>query len=980
MDTVTFLQKILPSSGHYVLAFFRDGMKGKPSHTRCDSIEQLAAAARRVDDKGWQAFHACASFVEARKKTKAFEGRVVQVEATRAQDNVAFTRSQWLDVDVGEGKDYPTLKEAARAVAQLCKTLDLPLPMMVKSGRGLHCYWTFTKDLPKAQAEIVGRAFANALKAHEFRHDPSRTADTASILRPVGTHWRKEGAVEVILLRDAEPIPAKTFMRAIAQYIEPQKPTMADVFGDEWSSGTRSYPPSSALRIVQFCGAMRHVVDRGGDVVEPLWRAMLGVVKHTVEGEDQAHEWSRGAADYDPSITQQKLDAWSGPATCAYFAANCEACGSCPHSERVKSPIQLGYSEEMPPQPKEPEPEAPKAEPVEPLPDPVQSWARKQPAELPFWPKGYSWNGEVMQKAVQAEDGSVAWVPFSTRLVYPIQRHQLDDGTFAVKMCALINATRNQWREFDIPSKCVADARACAAALGAFEIFAIGKNGKEIMRSSIQDILDNLMDHSVETLTYNGFGWHEDGFVLGTTRLTAKGPQPVLLGERVPFKAKVDFGVAGSAEEWAALIDTIYNRPGAEPYQFIILAAFGAPLVKLAGAKMWHGIPIALTGDSGLGKTTTCKVACTIYGDPEHLTLSANEQGTTMNALIKRVAIARNLPIILDEMTGRTPKEMQDMLFALSNGQPKERLITSGNMVEGDLSWDTISFITGNMNITGMLAQLDRVKADATQMRCFEIPLPDDFNDRVFRGINAVDLIQNRLLARQYGAAGHKYLTFILKHQAAVVAQIQKAREAAAPVTRDETRERFYIDCIVAALVGGAIAKKLGLINFDLVAVKKWALAHIKSLRSSRAASSFGPEDYFQAFLSSLHGRTVVTNFFGDARRGSITEVVDESRLRNPIARQALKDRRFLVTVRGFNEWCVEQQLNPSWLRDELDKRGYIVHRLGSKEEPQRIFKGSSVTGTRVRCLEFDYDKIDSTSVRPPLAVVSEPEAREGAM
>ena len=61
MDTLSFLQKILPSQGIYVLAAFRNGMDRSPAHYNCKSLEDLARLARKVDDAGVQVFHACAT-------------------------------------------------------------------------------------------------------------------------------------------------------------------------------------------------------------------------------------------------------------------------------------------------------------------------------------------------------------------------------------------------------------------------------------------------------------------------------------------------------------------------------------------------------------------------------------------------------------------------------------------------------------------------------------------------------------------------------------------------------------------------------------------------------------------------------------------------------------------------------------------------------------------------------------------------------
>lgn len=971
MDTLSFLQKTLPSQGLYVLAAFRRGMDFGPSHSVYESLEDLAVAAQHLDRRGIPVFHACATFAERRKKTKVFDGKEVQVEATRAADNTAYIRSQWLDLDVGESKDYPDRKTALAALASMCRSLSIPAPMVVSSGRGFHCYWPFTSDIPAKQAGVLTRTFGAAMKAVQFKHDTTRTADLASILRPVGTHWRKEGVVQVELLRDAAPISPKQFMAALLKHTPPLiKAAVSEPVVDEWSTGPKEYPPSSALQIIKFCPTMAHVAEQKGNVAEPLWRAMLGVVKHTVEGDALAHEWSKGHPDYTADQTQEKYDAWSaGPTACTTFASQCDLCNGCKHAEK-RSPIHLGYSEDTP-SISEPEPAAaadyaPEAAPreVRKLTSP-DDFRAKYPDNLPFWPKHYRWDGEVLSRAMKDEDGAVSWVPFCNTLFYPYLRFWQEDGTWAARLC--VRVEKGRWRDAEIQAKVIAENQALATALGAFEIFSLGKQGKEHMKQFMQDFLRSMKEHRIETVTYNAFGWHDSGFVVGDTKITLAGDEPVLLGTRVPDTAKTAFGISGSSNDWADLIDTIYNRPGAEPYQFLICAAFGAPLVKLVASDMWHGIPIALTGDSGLGKTTTCKVACSIYGDPRHFAISTNQEGSTMNALIQRVALMRNLPIVLDEMTGRSTVEIQGMLFALSNGKPKERSRSDGSLIGADLTWDTISFVTGNMNITNMLSELDRQKATATQLRCFEIMLPPDYNREVFAGVNAKELIEGELLSKQYGSVGREYLRYVLQHKAKITERLQKMRAKYNPVTQDETRERFYYDLMVTALMGGMIARQLGMLRFDLDGVRKWAEEHIKTLRGSRRASAYSPEDYLQELLSYLHDKTVETRWFRDARvhKDKASEIIDTSRLRNPVARIATEDRKFFITVKAFNTWCAEIHISGSWFVDELDKRGYIIKSPTGTNSAIRIFRGTNVNGPTARVIELDYDKVTNFDSRP---------------
>ena len=387
---------------------------------------------------------------------------------------------------------------------------------------------------------------------------------------------------------------------------------------------------------------------------------------------------------------------------------------------------------------------------------------------------------------------------------------------------------------------------------------------------------------------------------------------------------------------------------------------------------MWHGIPIALTGDSGLGKTTTCKVAVSMYGGADNLSVTASENGSTMNALLKRVAIARNLPFVMDEMTGRNSKELQDMLFALSNGKPKGRLRGDGSFIADDLNWDTITFITGNMNITALLSELDRQKAQATQMRCFEIMLADDFNTKVFGGADAKEQIED-ILRENYGVVGREYLRFVQRNKRSISDKLQKMRAKHNPTNQDETRERFYHDVVTTAMLGGAIAQKLGFIRFDLKAIQKWALDHIVSLRDWRVLSNYGAEDYLQQMLSDMQSRIVTTRWFRDARTGKYAEMVDTTRVRNPVARMATEDRRFIITSKAFSDWCTENRAAASWLKSELDKMGYIVHTIpapNKRIEPMNIFKGTNISGARVRYIELDYDKLSSLDNRSHLRVV----------
>lgn len=959
MDTKDFLKLILPEQGLYIAAMFPKGMKRAPSHKVVETTDQLAKLVLWADRKHFPVYHACASYEHA----EGVWDERKQKMRLRVVSNTYFVRAQWLDIDVGPGKDYATRKEALTALRDMCKALKIPLPLIVGSGpEGLHCYWVFTSDIPASEAASSAGAFSSALKSVGFKHDTTRTQDLASVLRPVGTHHRKGDPVEVEVLREAKPINYAKFTARFDKFRAPVAPVIKGVQEDDWGSGTGEFPPSSAKLIARRCGALREVGKVKGDVEEPYWRAMLGLLKYTIEGEPLAHKWSTGSSSYSEEETQEKLDGWvHGPTTCDTFSRYSKRCDNCPLRGKQASPISLGYSEDAPP----PTKPAKKKALVN---QPVDHYAKLIPdrdtMNVPFWPRGYSWNGEQLLAFHKDTDGGGEWVPFSDTLYYPFLRYETEDKTRAMKVCALTDPVRNIWRTFDVETKMAADSRTLATALGAHEVVYMPKS-KDRNLKFVQDVLHGIRDQGIETTTYNTFGWHGKGFVLGDVMVLNKGQAPIFLGSKVPEDLSGSFGLKGTALEWADLINTIYNRTGAEPYQFIICASFASILIRLCDADMWHGIPIGLTGPGGLGKTTTCKVAVSAFGDPKKMTIQANDEGTTMNALIQRVGTMRNLPLVLDEITGRETSELQAMLFALSNGKPKLRLRPDGTEINPGQSWDTITFITGNLSITKMLADSDRVKADATQVRCFEIPLDEGFNDRVFKDINAKDLIEHQLLAKQYGEVGRIFIRACLKNREKIANRLQRHRASFAGRVDTESRERFYYDLIATVLEAADLAKQLGLIHFDVKKLRRWALDHVTRLRSVRSHSLDTPEDYLQAFLSYLYQHTITTKYYRDGREKLPGTENVIAPMREPLARHATEDRRFIVTLKAFNNWCATQKVNPTWLRHGLEASGHMLP-MTDENERQRICKGSGLDGIQARCIEFNYDMLDDKKLVIP--------------
>jgi hypothetical protein len=968
MDTAEFLRTVLPQNGYYVLAVTRTKMSGY-KHEVFETIEDLAAAALKYDQKGWTVYHCCCTVTSKQGVYNEHKKR----NQVRVKVNAEAVGAQWLDMDVGPDKEYPSRAAALSSLKKLCREFELPAPVIVSSGVGLQVYWPFLEDYPAASFSAGSRLFSEALKVAGYPHDTKPTRNVVSLLRPIGTHHRKGEPKPVKCVR--EGVASLTGDEFYSKFGEVQQVSSeAESIMDEWGTGhVVTYAPSSARGIMKRCAALRkfarHTTDMPS-VAEDHWRNMLALLKHTVEGEKLAHRWSKQSdARYSYEETQAKMDNWEGgPPTCTTVSTNCDSCETCPFLKKKGSPISLGRSAELPP---EPEPEvieqiALRDDHAKVLQSKLAQYHNIIPSKktpLPFWNKKYSWDGQFLRVYLKTDDGGGDWVPFCSTLYYPFMRYEKTDGTRALLVCALIDPSKNIWRVFDMDTSKVGDARSLAMELAAQEVTYM-KNQQPLNQQFVQDILAGLRASGLETKTYSSFGWHDNGFVLGEEMITKKGSVPVFLSKKVPSELRGGFGTNGTLEGWAKSVDKVYNRPGAEPHQWLILTAAGSVLVHLCESDMWHGIPGAATGESGCGKSTACLVGCSMFGSPSKMMVPANSEGTTMNALIQRTATMRHLPILMDEVTGRKSEELQALLFALSNGRPKKRLRADGSELDFGESWDMMGMITGNTNIIRMLAESDRLRADASQVRVFEIKFTRKENEALFHDINGKADIEKSILAEQYGVVGREFLRRVIKNKVKVVAALHDMR-AKLGAASDDQRERFHIDQVACNIVAGMILKDMGAIDFDLGKLKRWAIAHIKAMRNERQLALQTAEDYLQEFIAYLSQHTIITTKFADGRGAALDDSVFEPRF-DPYARLATEDKRFIVVRSAFVQWCRKhsQQIDPDWLLERLEREKFIAD--AKQNDRQRITKGTGLKGVRARCIEFDYDLVSDVGLPTP--------------
>ena len=231
MNAAEFLTEMLPHKGFICIAHpplkypangKARGMSNVPFSTFKDAASYAVNRGETVD-----VYVALFTFPETYEKIGKAGNTYPRIERTQA--NAGLTRLAWADLDVGEStateKKYETVGQAITAMWAFCDDIGLPRPMLVNSGYGVHCYWRFDRNLPRAEWQPIADLLKRVFAFKGVLADPKVTADAARVLRVVGTRNHKYGEAKRVRAPQgfSEPISVAVFL-AILQKIEAEMP------------------------------------------------------------------------------------------------------------------------------------------------------------------------------------------------------------------------------------------------------------------------------------------------------------------------------------------------------------------------------------------------------------------------------------------------------------------------------------------------------------------------------------------------------------------------------------------------------------------------------------------------------------------------------------------------------------------------------------------------------------------------------------
>ena len=795
MTTLAFLDLILPDEG-YRCAFIH--------HTKRNyffiSNAELADFVLKMDGAGNTVYHACATYKEA---------------SERKQTNVAAVRSLWADIDAGPGKPYPDAMAAARAVVAACVAAKLPVPLFVCSGRGLHIYWPLATDLPPSDWLSYAKGLRTVLQRAGLHFDPARSCDSASLLRPPGTHHRKETTPLPVVMGNTVPRYDLTLFAHVleAQYVDIGFRACPDHLirraPEHIAAGISSVSSEPIItysnQIAEQCGQVHRLRETRGNIAEPFWYACLGVLAFAADGDRYAHEWSSGYPRYSADETNKKLDQarrLTGATTCAHFAgvepATCEAC---PHWQKIKSPISLGIRRDQPE-------------------NQIQGDSLQQATtsiSLPRLPRSFSWgqNNELL---------------FTTESNHQPIEHLI--STYPIYICDANEdeTSRDHSLTFQawLPAKGWFIATVSQKTLmqpgGINELdrFGINIHDGERFKKYIRDALDMYYHEGRLKIRYEQYGWknNETTFLFGRKLYTKDDEFEVIGSDELEVRnqflgpgcnAPKHNPDAYGLERWCNAANALFAK-NCEPQAVALLCSAGSPMMRFQATEEGGAILSLLNHESSTGKTTGLIGAYSFWGDKKGLSLIVDD-----NRVTKWLTIAAlgNLPVCHDELQMRDPNTLRDFVITFTNGRDKMRGTREGTIRHSKNDWQTILISASNTSLVDMLGGITAVNAPA--FRVLELPcdippeLKHEWGDRL-----------KKELQLNAGYAGEVYSRFLVAN----VPFIRKGVEDAAAMLWERTKlqpaYRFWIRAAACMVVAGVCLRRLELLDFSLDYIIDW--------------------------------------------------------------------------------------------------------------------------------------------------------------
>lgn len=170
------------------------------------------------------------------------------------------------------------------------------------------------------------------------------------------------------------------------------------------------------------------------------------------------------------------------------------------------------------------------------------------------------------------------------------------------------------------------------------------------------------------------------------------------IGVESTYNGKIDIKPKGSLEEWKIGIEK-YAMPQIA-LQLAVVLGLSAVTAGFLQDEMDGSIFVHLYGESSKGKTTAAMLALSTAGNPNPMAKNTllGDWGDTANYRISMLAGNHGFPVVFDELSKASNKDLSEFVYNVTNSKDKGRL--KSNAEQRDVStWSTCIISTGEASL-----------------------------------------------------------------------------------------------------------------------------------------------------------------------------------------------------------------------------------------------------------------------------------------
>jgi hypothetical protein len=943
-----FLEAVLPSQGNYCIFTLTNG-KPKTRFAENGSIEDAS------------------KFIEAFKQQpptniyfalSSFDG------FSRKADDSIYIKSFFLDLDVGKEKNsYATKKDAYAGLDDFITALNLPAPVVVDSGNGLHVYWILKEAVETSVWKPYAEKFKELCHQHKLVIDPAVPADAARVLRvPFTKNYGKDGTVkDVVLINDelytydfdeivscfgevaTSENKENTFdLKNIRKGLTDEERQLLGLDKYEYSFEVIANSSINGTG----CNQIKNYLENLTSSDYNLWLYNLSIAYRCVNGPELAHKLSSAYSTYDEQKTEAQLQSLEGFGTeCKTFEKDFpEGCKGCSHKGTIKNPIALGKRLRVA-QPRSDD----STDTTEPEEVQVDSG---YPAEYIQFPQSLfpfvraAGGGIYYQPPPKTQkDGTQIQDPPSVLLPYdlvPLKRlHSPYDGEC---MFMRLFLPKDGTRDLVLPAKLIGATDKLKEFLFSNSIV-LNDTKVALFKEYLMKWNNYLINLKKAEDMRMQMGWTSNpdygSFVIGKREITPKGEFDCPVGPTTRNIAK-HLVEEGSYDEWRKASKE-FNRPGLEYHALGLLAGFGSPLIKLGNV---GGLVISFCGDKGAGKTGALQAGLSVFGNPKPLTIQTAE-GATSNGLYQRASSLGNILMAVDETSNMDGKVLSNAVFRLPmNESGKIRLQTSYNneRVTSEGSQLLVIFTTNQSNIQ-KLYETGKHDPGGELRRMVEFD--------IFKHTGKFSDSQGKELfnpfTEHYGFAGPDFIRAIYNLGLPYVKQrLSYWHSRFQKDFVDDTAYTYWSAGLATCFAGGDIAVMSNIMDIDIERIYGFILEDLHAKHKLLTANKITYEDIVSEYV--LTNITSLLAINDD-------KVSVEPRTGVIAARCEIDTSRVFLMSDPFKEYLAKKKINVTQFEKVLHEKGILVN----KSVRKRMASGwKEATGAfNVRAYEFKMDIAD---------------------